>query len=108
MRTRSNRLWNTAPEVAVSRLPVGSSARSRRGWLAKARAMATRLLLAARQLRRLMGQPVGQTQTGQKLFSPRPRPLPGRAADHLGQGHVVQSGEFGQQVVELIDEADAA
>src|SRR5262245_40799905 len=64
------------------------------------------LLLAARQLRRAVRQTILQPQIVQELGGAVCR-LPAREpADHLRQDHVFDGGEFRQQVVELIDEAD--
>ena len=64
------------------------------------------LLLPARQLGRLMGQAFAQTERCQHLA----RALAGLGLSDPGdaqrQGHVVARVELGQQVVELIDEAD--
>ena len=63
----------SAPEW-LSRLPVGSSARTRAGSVTSARAIADPLLLAARQLGRLVVQAVAQAEPLEG------RPWPGRSA----------------------------
>ena len=105
-RTTSSSIAKTRPEVSVSRLPVGSSASS------SARAVGQRprdgdpLLLAAGKLGRPVVEPVRETHRAEE----RARPLGCGGAIGAGgtlrQRHVLQRGELGQEVVELIDEAD--
>ncbi|GJE44510.1 hypothetical protein AEGHOMDF_3698 [Methylobacterium soli] len=63
------------------------------------------LLLAARQLRRPVHQPVLEAEEAQKLGGAAPRLLAREPADELGHHHVLLRRELGQQVVELVDEA---
>ena len=64
------------------------------------------LLLAARELRRPVQQAVAQAEIGQKLRRAPPRLRSGQPFDHLRQHDVFHRGEFRQQVMRLIDEAD--
>ncbi len=64
------------------------------------------LLLAARKLRRPVRQPVLEPQIAQQLGAALARFAARQAADHLRQDDVLQRGEFRQQMMELIDEAD--
>jgi hypothetical protein len=66
------------------------------------------LLLAARQLRRPMLEALAKPQPlQQRSASPRLRVLARRPGDELGNGDVLHCGELRQQMVELVDEADA-
>ena len=47
----------------------------------------------------------GQSHEGQKFLRPLSCLAPGRAADERWHHHVLQGGEFGQELVELEDEA---
>ncbi len=58
--TRPRNSSNTALEVAGSRLPVGSSASSRRGAVDEGAGHRDALLLAAGELRRLVVAPRGE------------------------------------------------
>ena len=105
--------WNTpmmSALVRVSRLPVGSSARSREGWLESARAIATRCcwppeswfgLWSARSPR----------PTVSSAFKARSRWLvPGQAlagVEHR-QFDILQGGGAREQVEALEDEAESS
>ena len=64
------------------------------------------LLLAAGQFRRTMGQPLAQAEIAEQFDGALVRLAAREAADHLRQQHVLQRGEFRQQMMRLIDEAD--
>ena len=99
--------WNTWSEVCGSRLPVGSSASSSARRVGDRARDRDALLLAAGELRRPVRQPLAEAEIGQQ-FGRRacaPRPCD-EAADHLRQHDVLERGEFRQQMMQLIDEAD--
>ena len=92
--------------VRVSRLPVGSSARIRAGSLMSARAMATRLDLASRELiRQVSPVRLFESRLAQRRFRPFLPFRPGHARVHEGKDHVPDNGGPGQQVERLEDEA---
>src|SRR4029453_18341349 len=64
------------------------------------------LLLAARQLARPMRKAVVEAECTEQLTRPLRRISTGHAAYQLRQHHVLLGGEVGQQVVELVDEAE--
>src|SRR3546814_6330553 len=64
------------------------------------------LLLSTRELAGTMARPPLQPDLTQKLDRPRGRLAARTSGDHLRQGDVLLGRELGQQVVELIDEAD--
>ena len=70
---------NTSADVAVSSSPVGSSAKSTSGSLARATAIGDPLLLAARHLRRAPVAAVRHAEHLQQLVDPL-FPAPARAA----------------------------
>jgi hypothetical protein len=82
---------------------VGSSASTQAGSRDQGTGDGHALALAARQLRRVVGQP----RASPTLVSMRAaaRRCDGHAADAQRHRHVVQRAELGQQVVELVDEA---
>ena len=64
------------------------------------------LLLAARKLARTMVEPRAQAQRAEQFARPRLRLFARLAGDQLRQDHVLFGAEIGQQVVELVDEAE--
>ena len=64
------------------------------------------LLLAPRQLGRLVGDPLLEMQEVEQLLRLFQRLLAGEPRDHGRQGHILRGRELGQQMVELEDEAD--
>ena len=102
----SSRASNTTPEVPTSRLPVGSSARSTRGALAKARARATRCCSPPESLPGRWPSAGGQAERAEEVAAAGFGGAAGFAGDHLGEDDVLQRGELAQQMVELVDEAD--
>ena len=99
--------WSSSA-VRVSRLPVGSSARTRSRLVHERAGDGDALLLAAGELRRPVVGPVAEPErfeqgagAGRRL---RERP----AADQRRHRHVFERAELGQQVVELEDEPDRA
>jgi hypothetical protein len=66
------------------------------------------LLLAPRQFRRPVVGARGEADAPQKLRRPRPCRAGGDAFRQLRQDHVLERGEFGQEMVELVDEAHDA
>ena len=97
--------------VAWSRLPVGSSARSRSGWATSARAMAARCI-SPPKARGAVLQPVARpTISSSRLgrcpvFSPMPQIAPDAVGNHQRREHVFQRRQFGQEVVELENHAE--
>ena len=65
------------------------------------------LLLAARELRRLVVAPRRKAHHRQQLVGTLLNLRPGTAADEPRNADIFEGGEFGQQVVKLEDEADA-
>jgi hypothetical protein len=63
------------------------------------------LLLAARQLRRAMVEPLRQPENAEELVGALARRVGLGIAHELGNDHILARSEFGQQMVELIDEA---
>src|SRR5205814_833174 len=49
---------------------------------------------------------LAEAEVGQQLDGPAARLLAAQAADHLRQDHILDGGEFRQQVVGLVDKAD--
>ena len=96
----------TCRPFVLSRFPVGSSASRIGGSLASARAMATPLLLAPGQLRRVVVPAVGQSHVGEQL--PRPRRRVRDAGDLQRHHHVLERAERRYEVEELEHEADPA
>ena len=105
-RTTSTRRSSTRVEVAGSRLPVGSSARRRPGLLAKGAGDGDPLLLAAGQ-RPAMVEALGEPQAAEQVDCPRSGTRFAATGEELRQHDVFLGGEIGEEVVELIDEADA-
>jgi hypothetical protein len=96
----------TPSAVVWSRLPVGSSASRIFGSLAKRAHDRDALLLAARQPRRAVAEPLAETDPAQQLRRLHARRAARDAGDHLRDHHVFERREFGQQMVELVDEAE--
>jgi hypothetical protein len=105
-RFRSASRAMTRPALRLSRLPVGSSARTMAGSLISARAMAVRCISPPLELAAdgvsagHPGEPRGQ------LFSPWPQVCVGPARQKAGQTDVFQNGQGGQQVERLEHHAD--
>ena len=74
---------------------VGDSARDRHP-----------LLLATGKLGRPVGQALLEAKIGEQIGRAFGGFLPRQAADHLRHDDILDRGEFHQQVMELIDEAD--
>ena len=53
-----------------------------------------------------MGEPVGEAERAEQGFGPLPGRRLGRAADQLRDDHILDRGEIGEQMVELVDEAE--
>ena len=100
------RVENTWLAVCGSRLPVGSSARSRRGAFATARAIATRCCSPPESSAGRCLSRSAEAEEPQELARARPRLRLREPADELRHDHVLERREFRQQVVELVDEAD--
>ena len=66
------------------------------------------LALAARELRWPMAEPLAEADLAQHRRRPLARLVATEAADAQRHGDVVERGEFGQQVMELVDEAEMA
>ena len=96
----------TCSAVRGSRLPVGSSASSRCGALATARAMATRCCSPPESSDGRCEGARSQTQIIEQFLRPPASPRAIEAIDRLRQRHIFQRREFRQKMVELIDEAD--
>ena len=64
------------------------------------------LLLAARQLRRAVVETLAEAEVGQQELRPVAGGTRRRAADQLRQDDVLGRAEVGQQMVELVDEAE--
>ena len=98
----------TSAPLVVSRLPVGSSARSRAGSVTSARAMATRCCWPPDSS---VGSWSSRSPSPRRSSEALARAGPVAAADALvgqGRGHVVEGARPGQQVVRLEDEPDRA
>ena len=90
--------------VCGSRLPVGSSPRRTLGAVGEGAHDRDALLLAAREPRRAVRLAMREADHPQKLAAAH-LGLPARdAGDHLRHDDVLERGEFGQQVMELVDE----
>ena len=91
--------------VCSSRLPVGSSARTSGGLFASARATATRCCSPPDSL-------TGDGRAARKGRARRATAAPARAPTAVGAAHklrkddILDRVELGQQVVELVDEAE--
>ena len=97
---------NTPSAVLRSRLPVGSSASTQAGCVTSARAMATRWRSPPDSCAGWCAHALGQAHLRQHLRAPARAPAPAAARRmRSGMRHVVQRAELGQQVVELVDEA---
>ena len=100
--------------VSWSRLPVGSSARSRRGWATRARAMAARCISPPESSPRPVLQTMPQPDHFQQLrplgpvLAPAAQIGPDAVGNHQRGQHVFQRGQFGQEVIELEDHAELA
>src|ERR1043166_4691326 len=64
------------------------------------------LLLAAREFRRPVIEPVLEAEVVQQFGRPALRLVAREAADHLRQQHVLERRKFPEQMMQLIDEAD--
>src|SRR5438270_1937576 len=64
------------------------------------------LLLAARELRRTMIQPFGEAERAKQVLGAISCRLHARPTNELRENNILDRVEFGQQVVELIDEAE--
>ena len=96
----------TSAPLALSRLPVGSSARSRSGSVTRARAMATRCCCPPDSS---VGSWSRRSASPNRSRAAVARAARSRAADALvgeGHGHVLERRRARQQVVGLEDEAD--
>jgi hypothetical protein len=85
----ATRVWNTRSAVFGSRLPVGSSARSRRGALATARPVS---------------QALAEAEEGEDLRRPILCFGLREPTNELRNHHVLERRELGQKMVKLIDE----
>jgi hypothetical protein len=100
---REHRVGAAAIEVA-GRL-VGEDAIGRAGERARDR---DPLALAARELRRPVLEPRAEAELAERVGGARPRLDRGDAADAQRHGDVVERRELGQEMVELVDEAEMA
>ncbi len=105
-RTNWDSVPNTRSAVWTSRLPVGSSAKNQARRIGDRTRNGNPLLFATRQFSRPMGQTILKSEVAQQLGGAIARLHARQPADHLRQHHVLQGGEFRQQMMELIDEAD--
>jgi 3-hydroxyisobutyrate dehydrogenase-like beta-hydroxyacid dehydrogenase len=96
---------NTASAVLRSRLPVGSSASTQAGCVTSARAMATRWRSPPDNCAGWWSSRAARPTAAEHLARSGLCAGHAVAADAQRHGHVVQRGELGQQVVELVDEA---
>ena len=104
---RSSSRSATFPAEAASRLPVGSSHRTRRGREHEGPGERRALPLPAGQLRRPVVEPVAEAHPVEEL--PRPRLVVAlRPRDEGGDEDVLQHRALRQQEVVLEDEADRA
>ena len=107
-RVRSSISANTrvgAAAVEVAGRLVGEHAVGRAGERARDR---DALALAARELRRPVLQPRAEADLAEHVGGARARLGGGEAADAQRHRDVVERGELGQQMVELVDEAEMA
>ena len=102
-RLREKRWSMTCSPVARSRLPVGSSARTRLGRLTRAPRDGDPLLLAAGELSGIVSQPVPQAHDGQLL--PGSFEGVGFAGELARCGHILHGGHGGDEVERLEDDA---
>ena len=107
-RVRSSISANTPSAVSRSRLPVGSSASTQSGAPASARAIATRWRSPPESCDGRCCEPLAEADLAERLGGARARLGGGQAADAQRHRDVVERGELGQQVVELVDEAEMA
>ena len=106
-RTSSSSSSNTCSAVCGSRLPVGSSARSSRGALARARAIATRCCSPPESSRRAVVAAARRGRASRAARSARASRLArSQAGDQLRHHDVLERRELRQQMMELVDEAD--
>src|SRR5213083_2632072 len=96
---------STSTLVRESRLPVGSSARITAGLLTSAGDRDT-LLLAARELARLMVLTVGERHGGEARPGAGAAVAGGHTRVEQGQLDVLEGGRPGEEVELLEDEAD--
>ena len=83
-----------------SRLPVGSSARSRMGALATARAMATRCCSPPESCGGTMATAFGKAEIAEQLICALPRLGRLEPGDHLRRHDILHRRKFRQQMVE--------
>ena len=99
--------WNTCVRGARIEVAGRLVGEQERGALATARAIATRCCSPPESSAGRWVQPLAEAEIAEQLGGARRRlALARRPADHLRQHHVLQRGELGQQLVELVDEAD--
>ena len=89
-----------------SRLPVGSSARTRRGSDTRARATATRCCSPPESCEGRWSMRSDSPSSSSELPGPGERLLLGQPGDQKRHRHVLEGGELRQEVVELKDESD--
>ena len=107
-RLSSSMSSNTPRALRPSRLPVGSSAStSLRARHERARDRGA-LPLAARQLRRPVREPRAEPDAFERSARPLPRFSRRHAPHEQRHRHVLERGELGQQMMELVDEAERA
>ena len=98
----------TASEFLVSRLPVGSSARTMAGWVMRARGDGDALLLAAGELVGAVPEAAVEAEdAGEVIEQGVVEGLAG-FGDVVGDLDVAHGGEGGEEVEALEDEADAS
>ena len=93
-----------SPEVAESRLPVGSSAKTTVGWETRSARYGDALLLSTRQLTRPVRAAIRRPHLLQEILEPRLVRL--RAGDRQRQANVLLRAQHGEEVEELEDEPD--
>ena len=105
--TRPRNSAKTMSAVASSRLPVGSSASTSAGRLASARATATRCCSPPESWLGRWVEPLAEPERAEQRSRPaRARLAAVGAADELRQHDILDRVEIGQQMVELVDEAE--
>ena len=107
-RVRSSISANTASALPRSRLPVGSSARTQSGVPASERAIATRWRSPPESCDGRCCSRSPRPTWAERFGGARARLGGGEAADAQRHGDVVERRELGQQMVELVDEAEMA
>ena len=106
-RAAATSVEKTMPAVSSSRLPVGSSASSTRRAVGHRAGDRDALLLAAGQPRRAVALAALDAERREQLARPGARGAAAVAGEHARQHHVLERAELRQQVVELVDEAQA-